>query len=250
MQKHISTLRRKPSAVEKAELLEQRCHLTMRITTFEWKGNAFLQLDDHVHWVTEVNGESMEEDEIYYSNDSDADDLPKTMLETKALALPSSLAPGDIERLGLDKLAGKEAALQQGQINNALEGLRMALREKSLSFRTPVHNSKSQRTSLKAWDNVNKQDVVAKRHKCAYDNAQKALIRLDIGKDYLSTLQDITPEDMKMAGDVTEENRVGQRSRMLAWFWRLCSDSPIDEVEVNPRMKECECIYGWIWSMF
>jgi len=70
------------------------------------------------------------------------------------------------------------------------------------------------------------------------------LIRLDIDRNYLSILQDITPEDMKMAGDVTEENRVGQRSSMLAWFWRLGSDSAIDEVKVNPRTKECECIYG------
>lgn len=244
LQKHISTLRRKPSAAEKAELLERRRRLAVRITAFERKGNAFLKLDDHVCWVTEVDEESVEEDEIYYSDDSDADDLPETMPETKALALPSSLAPGEIERLGLDELAGKEAALRQGQINDALEGLRMALGEKSLLFRTQVRNSKSQRTSLKAWDNVNKQDVVAKRHKRAYDNARKALIRLDIDRDYLSTLREITPEDMKMAGDVTEENRVGQRSSTLAWFWRLGSDSAIDEVEVNPRMKECECIYG------
>src|SRR5882762_2147181 len=117
-------------------------------------------------------------------------------------------------------------------------------REISLLFHTQVRNSKSQRTSLKAWDNVNKQDAVAKQHKHTYNNTQKALIRLDIDRNYLSILQDITPEDMKMAGDVTEENRVGQRSSMLAWFWRLGSDSAIDEVKVNPRMKECECIYG------
>jgi len=84
----------------------------VRITTFERKGNAFLKLDDHVCWVTEVDGESMEEDEIYYSNDANADDLLKTMLETKALALPSSLAPGEIEWLGLNELAGKEATLR------------------------------------------------------------------------------------------------------------------------------------------
>ena len=134
LQKHISTLRQKPSAAEKVELLERQCHLMVRITTFERKGNAFLKLDDHVCWVTEVDGESMEEDEIYYSNDANADDLLKTMLETKALALPSSLAPGEIERLGLNELAGKEAALRRGQINDALEGLQMALGEKYLSY--------------------------------------------------------------------------------------------------------------------
>jgi hypothetical protein len=116
----------------------------------------------------------------------------------------------------------------------------MALGEKSLLFRTDIRNSKSQRTSLKAWDNVNKQDAVARRHKRAYDRARKALIRLDIDRDYLSTLHNITASDMKMADDVMEENHIRQRSSTLAWFWRLGGDAAMEEVEVNPRMKECE----------
>ena len=125
----------------------------------------------------------------------------------------------------------------------------MVLREKSLLFQTEIWNSQSQRMSLRAWQNVNKQDLVARRHKHAYDRARKALIRLDIDRDYLSTLRDITPGDMKMAGDVTEENQIGQRSSALGWFWRLGSDAAMDEVEVNPRMKECECTCASIWSM-
>jgi hypothetical protein len=123
----------------------------------------------------------------------------------------------------------------------------MALGEKSLLYRTDVRNMKSQRTSLKAWQNVNKQDAVARRHKRAYDRARKALIRLNIDTEYLSTLHDITPADMKMAGDVTEENRIGQRSSMLAWFWRLGGDAAMDEVEMNPRMKECGCVQVISW---
>jgi hypothetical protein len=121
----------------------------------------------------------------------------------------------------------------------------MALGEKSLLFRMEVRNSKSQRTSLRAWQNVNKQDLVARQHKRGYDRARKALIRLDVDREYLSTLHDITPEDMKMSGDVTEENRIGQRSSVLAWFWRLGSDVAM-EVELNPRMKECEYCCGSI----
>ena len=119
----------------------------------------------------------------------------------------------------------------------------------SLLFRMEIRNSKSQRTSLRAWQNVNKQDLVARRHKRAYDRARRALIRLDVDRDYLSTLRDITPGDMQMAGDVTEENRIGQRASTLAWFWRLGSDAAMDEVEVNPRMKECECAWTSILSI-
>jgi hypothetical protein len=245
LQKHIGTLGRRQSATEKAELLERRRRLLQRITSFERKGNAFLNLDDEVCWMVEVNREGEGDDEGHYSDDSGAEDVPEDMPETKALGLPSSLAPGEIERLGLGDLASREATLRQGQINDALEGLRMALGEKSLLFRMEVRNSKSQRTSLRAWQNVNKQDLVARQHKRGYDRARKALIRLDVDREYLSTLHDITPEDMKMSGDVTEENRIGQRSSVLAWFWRLGSDVAM-EVELNPRMKECEYCCGSI----
>jgi hypothetical protein len=205
---------------------------------FERKGNVFLKLDDNVHWIEE--GESTEDDESSYSTDSESNDIPEQLPETKALALPSSLAPGEIGRLGLNALAKQEASLRRGQINDALEGLWMALGEKSLLFHTDVQNSKSQRTSQRAWQNVNKQDLMARRHKRAYDHARKALIILNIDMEYLSTLQDITPGDMKMAGDITEENRISQRSTTLAWFWRLEGDAAGNEVELNPRMKECE----------
>jgi hypothetical protein len=53
-----------------------------------------------------------------------------------------------------------------------------------------------------------------------YLHARSALRRLPVDQDYLDTLKDITEADMKMSGDVTEENRFGQRSDTLAWFWR------------------------------
>jgi len=52
-----------------------------------------------------------------------------------------------------------------------------------------------------------------------------------------------------MAGDVTEENQIGQRASALVWFWRLGSDAAMDEVEVNPRMKECQCVWTSILSI-
>jgi hypothetical protein len=59
---HISTLRRKPSAAEKAELLERPRRLMLRIASFKRKGDSFLNLDDDVQWVTDVVRESPEDD--------------------------------------------------------------------------------------------------------------------------------------------------------------------------------------------
>ena len=160
----------------------------LRITSFEQRGNAFLNLDDEVRWLAEDERGGDENDEGDYSDDSNMEDVLEDVPETKALALPSSLAPGEIGQLGLNDLAGQEATLRQGQINDALKGLRMALGEKSLLYRTEVRNSKSQRTSLRSWQNVNNQDLLARQHKCAYNRARNALTRLDIDRHYLSTL--------------------------------------------------------------
>jgi len=67
-----------------------------------------------------------------------------------------------------------------------------------------------------------------------YNRARAALDRLD-GTD--PKFKDITEDDLKMPGDVVEENRIGQRSDSLAWFWRL--DNVVEGEEQSDRMKEC-----------
>jgi hypothetical protein len=114
----------------------------LRITSFGRKGNAFLKLDEDVQWMEDADREAEEDDDSYHSEVSDAEDVPEIMPETRLLALPSSLAPGEIDRLGLVDLARQEEQLRRGQINDALEGLRMALGEKSLYYRTDVRNNK------------------------------------------------------------------------------------------------------------
>jgi hypothetical protein len=115
----------------------------------------------------------------------------------------------------------------------------LALGEKAMSFRADVRNAKSQRTSQRAWANIHKHDSDARKHRNIYNHARAALIRLDHLPEFLATLHDITEHDMKMSGDLTEENRYGQRSDTLAWFWRL-DDGLSGEDELSPRMKECK----------
>ena len=58
---------------------------------------------------------------------------------------------------------------------------------------------------------------------------------LPIDSQYLKTLSEISDEDLKVAGDLTDERRFGQRSDTLPWFWRIG-----EGVNTNsPRMHEC-----------
>ena len=68
-----------------------------------------------------------------------------------------------------------------------------------------------------------------------YQYARSALRRLQIDPEYLSTLRDITEDDMKVSGDLTDEGRFNQRSDTLAWFWRIGQGDDSD----GPRMQEC-----------
>ena len=67
-----------------------------------------------------------------------------------------------------------------------------------------------------------------------YRRAKSALCRLGVTEPMFN---DITKEDLKMPGDIIEENRFGQRSDKLPWFWRL--DVNV-EGEQSEQMKECK----------
>jgi len=54
--------------------------------------------------------------------------------EMEQITLPSALAPGEINRLSLQPIALIEAKLRKGQVTDSLEGLQLALGEKSLCF--------------------------------------------------------------------------------------------------------------------
>ncbi|KAI0244965.1 hypothetical protein BJV78DRAFT_1289899 [Lactifluus subvellereus] len=124
-----------------------------------------------------------------------------------------------------------EAELRKGQVTDALEGLRLALGEKSLCFRTEVRNVDSQRTPLElgtmfiSW--MLRLESVGHISTCS-----SALQHLPTDPEYLATLQEITDEDLKLAGDITNERRFRQRSDALPGFGAL-------EISILQMVHEC-----------
>ena len=82
-------------------------------------------------------------------------------------------------------------------------------------------NANSQRTTNRTWDRVHKFDADAWQCRSTYRYARSALRHLQIDPEYLATLRDITEDDMKVAGDLTDEGQFNQRSDTLPWFWRI-----------------------------
>ena len=138
--------------------------------------------------------------------------------------------------MGLGHLGGIEMELREGQANDTLEALQAGLAEKSLWFRTEVKPAKSQKTTTKAWDSIHRADIQIKAAIRSYHLARSALEGLGARKYLLNQYQE-NQKDLKMSRDIGEENRVGQHSSELAWFWRLDQKWDTNRGEF---LKECK----------
>ena len=238
LQRHVTSLGSTCSVAQKNELLDRRHKLEARITTYKNRISVIIKLDDDTQWsISDIDPHVAESSDDLLEHDSDEWLIP----ERERITLPSALAAGEIEQLSLESIAIIEAELRKGQVTDSLEGLRLALGEKSLCFRTQVHNANSQRTTHRAWDNVHRFDAEAQKCWATYRKAQGALQRLSIDPEYVATLHDITDDDLKVAGDLTDERRFGQRSDTLPWFWRF--GDAVDSGGL--RMQECTYFH---WS--
>jgi hypothetical protein len=92
----------------------------------------------------------------------------------------------------------------------------------------------------RAWDSIHKADKQIRGAVQCYHLAWGALKELGVSAELLGRYQEIQKKDLKMSGDVVEENRVGQRSSELPWFWRL--DRKWDKNR-GEFLKECKYCY-------
>ena len=115
-----------------------------------------------------------------------------------------------------------EVKLRAGQAEEALEKLREALGLRSLLLRTKVRNAKFKVRKTRAYAEVSRVSAKIAKHLATYNRARKALIHLLPQEDpQLSRFQVIQQSDLRLPGDIVDENRVGQKSDTLAWFWKM-----------------------------
>jgi hypothetical protein len=166
LQHHVESLGSMCSVAQKNKLLDRRCKLEARITAYENQILVIMKLNDDTQWSIQEGNIVDIDPQVAESSDDLAEDYADEWLvpEKERITLPSSLAPGEIEHLSIESIAMVEVELRKGQVTYSLESLRLALSEKSLCFRTEVHNANSQRTTHRAWDNVHKFDSEAQKH--------------------------------------------------------------------------------------
>ena len=130
---------------EKVKLEDKRIRLLAQISSYEKQWSAFTLFGEGVDApelgdLLEVQGGYDEEDATSDENGENNDDdmLPEFI----TLFLPSNLSRSKCQLHGLEDMGRTEAKLRLGQLNDSLHHLRVALGEKSLTYRKKVLNWK------------------------------------------------------------------------------------------------------------
>jgi hypothetical protein len=175
---------------------------------------------------------SLDEDFSCEDEDQDEDEeLPEAII----LTLPSKV---NSVKLGesFEILRSTERELRKGQANDALEGLRIGLANKSLLLLTNVNKSTSTKQSTRAWESVRNAQSQILHHARSYQRAWRALNSVGTPED-LAIYQKLEEKDLVVIKDITKAKRFGQGSQSLSWFWRI---GPSEDELTGEWMEECE----------
>ncbi|KAI6011636.1 hypothetical protein EDC04DRAFT_2609807 [Pisolithus marmoratus] len=175
--------------------------------------------------------EEEHEDREFWDDDEGDWEAPEGEVEGLALELmsiwmPSSIGAGKLTELGLHDLLKEERELRIGQANDCLDQLRTDLGNKAM-----LEGTRTKKEIQKVVARVNK-------HVRSYQRARQAILRLDPDGNMAEKYQEILPEDLAVSKEVTEENRFGQGTSKLAWFWVIDGEKSQLNVEAGGLMEE------------
>ncbi|KAG1887759.1 hypothetical protein F4604DRAFT_1570502, partial [Suillus subluteus] len=219
------------TAAQKATLQEKQQKLSARITAFHETADAmtegieleagmvhkddarFCWAEDEEHdWEAHVA--DLEDDSELVDDEISAEDM--------GLWIPSSVPHDQVTSAHLLALQAEELELRQGQANDCLEKIRLALGDKAVIYRQHFQSANSVWTGTRSKQEAQRCRIKIDKYVRSYQRARSAMERLGMDRESLETVyQEILAEQLSIDKEVTEENRFGQGSDKLAWFWRV-----------------------------
>ncbi|KAF8239510.1 hypothetical protein L208DRAFT_1049219, partial [Tricholoma matsutake] len=166
------------------------------------------------------------------------------------LPLPSTFDFPQITQLGLDSLAEKELKLREGQANDELQGVRMALGEKSFLFRKNLCLATSKNKKRRAWSKVHAISCRVQAHHQVYNAARAARVSLGCSAEMQSKYQVLRQDKLKIStaavrgGTGNAEGGSRRQDEPLAWFWTINVQA---DVKASEMMKEFYRVH-WLWA--
>jgi hypothetical protein len=243
---------------QKADILQKQQRLHARVVKFNQMAQLFLSdLDidvtfsheDDSAFCPEEKGETLDDEEqerafwgtLVDNNaeeDGYEDDSNEGLPEDLTLWMPSYIGATCLKEAGLEDLIKEEVQLRIGQANDSLEKLRTHLGHKSILYRMNFRSSTSVRTDTRSKQDIRRVVLKITRDVRSYHRARNSLSRLEASQDILQKYQLIKLDELGVSKDITEENRFGQSSDILPWFWRIGASQLGPPAVWN---EECKC---------
>lgn len=157
-------------------------------------------------------------------------------VENTVLLLPSALGYQACMAANLSAVVEKEIQLRQGQANDALQGVRLAIGQKAFLFCKRMRTAPSKVKKAAVWDDIHLLDTSLKHHRKVYNMAIKAMHNLGAAPDIIARYKPLTDEDLKASTVLINSNERGHRNDHLPWFWRLNVNAEEGESDI---LMEC-----------
>ena len=184
----------------------------------------------------EGSSSAEEHDQTQPARNSSADS--HTDAEYISLHLPSHLGRNWCDKNSAEDLAKAELRLREGQLNDTLYLIRIALGHKSYIFRHHVRPARTQGPKTRAWLGVQAVGSTVQQHVRVYARARQAIVDLGASSDILDRYKLLTRQDLTIRTSRIASNVRGQRNKSLPWFWTLDVERDAD---VGEWMEDCTC---------
>jgi len=239
----IRSLGPRPTTSQKNEVADRRAMLLRRIASHHEKLEQFLPSTPSTMQQSEVinDGEDaiLEEDE---ESESVLDQLLAP--ERIRIKMPSTL--GSTLTLDPNNLCAQEEELRVSQAEQALAALRLSMGEAAVHYRLQGRSAqRGKNTKTRSYEQAKKAIGEVHKHWRIYNRARTALLHLPKSGSWKTKYKIITKDQLKISPDIDHENRVGQRSSQLAWFWLVPDASGEVHDDISEWHEECKWISFW-----
>jgi len=239
IQTFVHEIGKKPTKQEQVELALRRSKLTSRIRDHQRRAARYLdfQTDGPDEYTFEANSVFVDGDdgEVHLqavARMEDTSEVPEKFL----LALPSSL-PSALQASPSIQIARKqEIDLREGECNDALQNVRLALGKKAFLFRTQVRPKGPKTGKTRPWAGIHAADRSLRQAAQLYRSSRDALMALDPPPSMVQKYKPLMAKELKTSTTLLDTSARGVKHDSLPWFWYL--DVAAD-TESGDQLTEC-----------
>ena len=251
-----------PTPDQKRDIALRRSRLQDKVDTFQNQAGSMLNAvsndaddswDDNytreIYTGAEFDGVGDEDDDDEY--DSAAED--KYQMQTPRnnppdgrinaehilLHLPSHMGRSWCNKNAAEYLAKAELRLREGQLNDSLHHIRIALGHKSYLFRNNVRPARTQRLKTRTWSEVHAVESSVQHHARVYNRTRQSMLDLGADASLLDRYKVLERQHLRIDTTVIAPNARGQRNKSLPWFWSM---DVRRDADVGAWMNDCRFI--------